>query len=119
MGVISLVVLPLLPDQGYGPDQAISLDDAIKAQTIHAANMLGRDKDIGSISIGKLADFVQLSADPYDVDPGTLATAVKVEATWLAGRKVNPDAFLTQVAALDQSEHRGAAAHHAATAHRC
>ncbi len=103
----------------HGPDQAISLDDAIKAQTIHAAYMLGRDKDIGSISIGKLADFVQLSADPYDVDPGTLATSVKVEATWLAGRKVNPAGFLTQVAALDQSEHRGVAAHHAATAHRC
>ena len=74
----------------HGPNQAISLDDAIKAQTIHAAHMLGRDKDIGSITAGKLADFVELSTDPYEVEPGELASEVKVEATWLAGRKVDP-----------------------------
>lgn len=103
----------------HGPNQAISLDDAIKAQTIHAAHMLGRDKDIGSITAGKLADFVELSTDPYEVEPGELASEVKVEATWLAGRKVDPAAFRSQVASLDQSQHRKAAAHHAATAHRC
>lgn len=50
----------------HGPEQIISLDDALKAHTIAAAYTLHRDKDIGSIEVGKLADFVELSKDPYE-----------------------------------------------------
>ena len=60
----------------HGPGQIISLDDALKAQTINAAHMLHRDDLVGSITVGKMADFVELSMDPYLADPTKLATQV-------------------------------------------
>lgn len=93
----------------HGPNQAISLDDAIKAQTINAAFHLGREKEIGSIEVGKLADFCELSADPYAVDPHRLSTDVKVLGTWLGGKKVDIDSFLAQIDAMDPSEHENTA----------
>jgi hypothetical protein len=49
----------------------VTVDDALKAVTINAAYHLRREHDLGSIAVGKLADFVELSADPYTVDVGT------------------------------------------------
>lgn len=86
--------------QTHGVDQIISLDDALKAITINSAWQLRRDDDIGSIETGKLADFVELSKDPYLADPTKLAEQVKVLGTWLNGRKVDLDAFVSQVEAL-------------------
>ncbi|MGW6621099.1 amidohydrolase [Nocardia sp. NPDC055002] len=80
-----------------GADQAIPLDDAIRAQTINAARTLRRDHLIGSITVGKLADFVELSGDPYEVDPATLGETVRVNGTWVGGRRVDLDAFLAAV----------------------
>ncbi|MFC9471015.1 amidohydrolase [Nocardia sp. NPDC056952] len=81
----------------HGADQAIPLDDAIRAQTINAARTLRRDHLIGSITVGKLADFVELSGDPYEVDPATLGETVRVNGTWVGGRRVDLDAFLAAV----------------------
>ncbi len=90
----------------HGPNQAISLDDAIKAHTVNAAFQLGRDKEIGSIEVGKLADFCELSADPYTVDPRTMGKDLKVLGTWLGGKRVDIDAFMAQVEAIDPSDHK-------------
>ena len=38
--------------------------DAIRAATLNGARTVGRGKDIGSIEVGKLADFVILDKDP-------------------------------------------------------
>ncbi len=56
---------------GYvlGPDERISVEDALKASTINAAWQLFEDKDKGSIVPGKLADFVVLSDNPLEIDP--------------------------------------------------
>ncbi|MFE5474863.1 amidohydrolase [Nocardia sp. NPDC056541] len=81
----------------HGADQAIPLEDAIRAQTINAARTLRRDHLIGSITVGKLADFVELSGDPYEVDPATLGETVRVNGTWVGGRRVDLDAFLAAV----------------------
>jgi predicted amidohydrolase YtcJ len=67
-----------------GPDQAVSLDEAIRAVTIHAARQLGQGDRIGSIETGKDADFTILESDPYKVDPDAIAT-IKVSETWVAG----------------------------------
>ena len=53
----------------HGADQCITLDHALRAHTIDAARTLHRDKLIGSLEVGKLADFTELTADPYAVDP--------------------------------------------------
>jgi imidazolonepropionase-like amidohydrolase len=36
----------------------------LNAATINAARMIGREKDLGTIEAGKLADLVILDADP-------------------------------------------------------
>lgn len=102
----------------HGPDQKVSLDDALKAHTVNAAFQLKRDDEIGSIEVGKFADFTQLSADLYAVDPSSI-DQVKVQGTWLAGKKINLDAFLTQVEAIDPSEHTDLHANAASRPHAC
>ncbi|MFZ1362236.1 MAG: amidohydrolase [Candidatus Nanopelagicales bacterium] len=91
--------------QLHGPEQIISLDDALKAHTINAAYTLHRDKDLGSIEVGKLADFVELSKDPYEADPDKLTDEVKVTGTFIDGERIDLDAFLAAVQAIDPTEH--------------
>jgi len=50
---------------------------------------------------------VELSADPFAVDPNRLTDLVKVEATWRAGRRIDLDAFLGQVEAIEPATHAG------------
>lgn len=54
------------------PNECISVDAAMRAITINAAIVLGREDEIGSLRAGKKADFTVLEADPYDVAPETL-----------------------------------------------
>lgn len=81
----------------HGPEQRISLDDALRAETITAARHIRRGDDLGSIEPGKLADFVVLSADPYTVDPAALVDTISVCGTWRGGKPIDLDAFLAQV----------------------
>lgn len=78
----------------HGAEQAITLDEALRAQTINAARTLQRDRLIGSIAVGKLADFVELSHDPYGIDPARLTEEISIKGTWVGGRRVDLDTFL-------------------------
>lgn len=71
-----------------GPDERITIDEALKAITINAAWHLFSDHEVGSIEVGKFADFTELSTDPYTVEPADLESEVKVEGTWLRGARV-------------------------------
>lgn len=51
----------------YGPEEKLSLDQAMKAITIDAAYILHLENKVGSIEAGKLADFAVLDQDPYAV----------------------------------------------------
>lgn len=47
----------------------ISPLDVIRIGTLNAAKFIGKEKELGSISVGKLADMVLLDADPLaDID---------------------------------------------------
>ena len=69
-----------------GSDQAVSLDDAIRAVTIAAARQLGQGDRLGSLEKGKEADFTILESDPYKVSPDAIAN-IKVSETWVAGER--------------------------------
>lgn len=56
-----------------GPEQRISVDDALRAITIEAAYSWRQEDRIGSIAPGKIANFTVLGKDPYTVDPAQLA----------------------------------------------
>ena len=47
------------------PNERLSLDKALRAITIEAAQVIGMDDQVGSIASGKKADFTVLDRDPY------------------------------------------------------
>jgi hypothetical protein len=68
-----------------GPEQRISVYDALKAVTLDAAYLLFQDDKKGSIEAGKLADFTILDKDPLIIDVDAIPK-IKVKATMLGGR---------------------------------
>ena len=55
-----------------GPNECIEVDDALRAITLGAAYTLHLDHLIGSIEIGKFADFAVLEQDPTELPPENL-----------------------------------------------
>jgi predicted amidohydrolase YtcJ len=55
-----------------GPEERISVHDALFAATVGAAYQLKLDHVMGSIEVGKYADFAILDDDPLTVDPVAL-----------------------------------------------
>ncbi|WP_286828620.1 MULTISPECIES: amidohydrolase [Kordiimonas] len=70
------------------PDQALTPLEALRAMTLDAAWQLGLAEDRGSLEAGKAADLVLMSANPLTVAPESLED-IKVEGTWIAGRRVD------------------------------
>ena len=69
-----------------GEDQAITIDEAIKAVTINAAYQLFLEDKVGSLEVGKLADMVVLSENPRKIDPLQL-DQIRVMETYREGRR--------------------------------
>jgi predicted amidohydrolase YtcJ len=85
---ISVAVTRIAPSgRVLAPEERLTVDQAIRAQTIDAAWQLFADDVIGSLEVGKYADLVVLSADPRTVPPEQIAD-LDVRATYLAGRRV-------------------------------
>jgi predicted amidohydrolase YtcJ len=74
-----------------GPEERLTVEQGIRAQTIDAAWQLFADNVIGSLEVGKYADLVVVSADPLSV-PAEAIADLEVQATYLAGRQVYPKA---------------------------
>ncbi|WP_165645982.1 amidohydrolase [Bordetella bronchiseptica] len=68
-----------------GSQERIPVMDALHAMTLGAAYTLKLDHLIGSIEVGKLADFAVLEADPLEVAPQDLA-GIGIWGTVLGGR---------------------------------
>lgn len=68
-----------------GAAERIGLEEALKAITLGPAFTLGMDDEIGSIEVGKWADFAVLDADPAEVGTQGLKD-VPVAGAVLAGR---------------------------------
>jgi hypothetical protein len=70
-----------------GGNQRVSVDEAIKVWTLDGAYATFEENIKGSITPGKLADFVVLEKDPRKVPPDTIKD-ITVDATYLGGQKV-------------------------------
>ncbi len=57
------------------PSERLSLDKALRAITIEAAQVIGMDALVGSIAAGKKADFAVLERDPYALGAARLREA--------------------------------------------
>lgn len=74
--------------KAWGPSQCINVDDALKAYTIRAAEACFLEKHVGSLSVGKLADFVVLSADSWHAF--SAEASASVHATYVGGIRKFP-----------------------------
>lgn len=54
--------------KGYNPVRNVPLTEAIKMCTINAAYSIGKEKEKGSLEIGKDADFVVIEENPYETE---------------------------------------------------
>lgn len=70
-----------------GPDQAISVQKALQALTINAAWQIKMEDKIGSIKVGKYADFVIVDQNPLIVATEELRN-IKVNRTIVNGQTV-------------------------------
>ncbi|WP_342244409.1 amidohydrolase [Pseudomonas sp. OTU5201] len=68
-------------------DERIDRRTMLQAYTLNAARTIGLDKQIGSLTPGKQADFIMLDRDVLSVPDKDLAET-RVLKTWFAGREV-------------------------------
>jgi predicted amidohydrolase YtcJ len=71
----------------WGPKQRITVEEALRTQTLHGAYASFEEHDKGSIERGKLADLVVLARDPLQEDPFALVK-IPIERTMVGGRWV-------------------------------
>ena len=69
MAIQSMVTRKDVEGKTWGANQKISIDDAIKICTVNGAYASFEENVKGSITAGKLADFVILGQDLYTADP--------------------------------------------------
>lgn len=71
----------------YGPEQRVTVDQAIRAWTCGGAFASFEEQEKGSLKVGKLADLVVLDRDPWDTPPSELRD-IEVDYTLVGGRIV-------------------------------
>ena len=79
--------IPRFSDVPLNTDELMSKQDALEAITIDAAWQLKQEDRIGSLEIGKQADFVVLNKNPLTTE-ATQWDTIAARATWLAGKPV-------------------------------
>lgn len=84
MALQSMVTRKDFDGRVWGPNQRISLDQAIRICTMNGAYASFEENIKGSITAGKLADFVILADDPHDVDPDAIKN-IEVVRTVVGG----------------------------------
>ena len=75
------------PQGGWYPGEALSREASLRAMTEAGAHAAFQDGDLGTLSVGKWADFVVLSGNPLTAPD---VRAVDVRATYVAGERVAP-----------------------------
>jgi predicted amidohydrolase YtcJ len=89
MAIQSMVTRRDYRGREWGPNQKVTVDEAIRIATINGAYASSEEAIKGSITAGKLADFVMLEKDPHDVDP-TQIKDINVVRTVVGGKTMYP-----------------------------
>lgn len=88
VGLYAAVTRKGMSGRVYGPEEAITMEEAIRAYTLLGAWLGFEEDEKGSLEPGKIADMVLLSDDLLEIDPERIMD-VRVEKTWLAGELVH------------------------------
>jgi predicted amidohydrolase YtcJ len=87
MGMQGMVTRTGWNGETWGANQRISVEEALQVLTINGAYASHEEDIKGSITPGKLADFVVLADDPHSVDPNKIKD-IKVVRTVTGGGTV-------------------------------
>ena len=87
MAIQSMVTRKDYKGRVWGASQKVTIDEALTIATINGAYASSEEQLKGSITAGKLADFVVLEKDPHDVDPDQIMN-IKVNRTVVGGKTV-------------------------------
>ncbi len=87
MALQSMVTRKDFSGRIWGGSQRVTLDQAMKICTMHGAYASHEEGVKGSITSGKLGDFVFLAESPYDVDPDRIKD-IQIVRTAIGGRTV-------------------------------
>ena len=85
MAIQSMVTRKDMDGHVWGAEQRISVSEALQICTMNGAYASFEEGIKGSLTAGKLADYVILEEDPHDVDPESIKD-IKVVRTVLGGR---------------------------------
>ena len=75
------------PENGWIPEQAITIEEAMRSFTIDAAWAAHQENVLGGLSPGKWADFILIDQDLFTI-PSQDLWKTEVLQTWLAGKQV-------------------------------
>jgi predicted amidohydrolase YtcJ len=87
VGLYAAVTRKGLSGRVFGPDEAVSIQEALRMYTVNSAYLSWDEHKKGSIEVGKFADFIVLDRDPLTVPPEQLLT-MQVLATIVNGKVV-------------------------------
>jgi predicted amidohydrolase YtcJ len=89
MAIQSMVTRRDYKGREWGANQKVTVDEALRIATANGAYPSFEEKIKGTVTAGKLADFVILEKDPHDVDPNTIKD-IRIVRTVTGGRTVFP-----------------------------
>ena len=87
VGLYAAVTRKGMSGQVYGPDETITIEEAIRAYTLTGAYLNFEEEVKGSLEPGKFADMIVLSNDILTIDPGRIMD-IEVEQTYVNGKLV-------------------------------
>jgi predicted amidohydrolase YtcJ len=88
MAIQSMVTRTDFRGRPWGANQRVTVDEALRIATINGARASYEERLKGSITAGKLADFVMLERDPHDAPPDRIKE-IAVVRTVVGGRTVH------------------------------
>jgi predicted amidohydrolase YtcJ len=89
MAMQSMVTRTDYNGQVWGPNQRVTVDEALRIGTINGAYASHEEHVKGSITAGKYADFVMLEKDPHDVRPDEIKD-ITIVRTVVGGKTMHP-----------------------------